>query len=131
MSEELLAQAVVTAITAATALAYDLDDVPGTLGNEGTTPTKYIEVTVSRRYGGNERGDAAPTLTGYRITTRAVAYESVTDARNLRCKAGLALENVAMSVSGVTTTQVKFESEEPIGPDDGWFTGLTSWTCVL
>lgn len=128
VSEEAVAQAVIGVL--GSAFPYDVDDVPGTNGNAGTLPTRYTEVTVSRRYGGPVRGDATPTTIGYRITTRAVA-KNVTDARNLRRLAMRDLENVALTVGAEKSTPVAFESADPIGPDAGWFSGLVTWTTTL
>ncbi len=122
--------AVLAALTTGGAVPYDLGKVPGMNGNTGTIPSYYTEVTVSRRFGGNFRGDALATTVLYRGTTRAVA-KSASDARNLRRLTGLALENVALTVGGGTTTPLMFESEEIIGPDDGWLSGLTLWTWAI
>lgn len=130
MSESANLAAVLAALTAAGAVPYDLGTAPGENGNTGTLPSRFTQVTVSRRFGGNFRGDASPTTTGYRGTTRAVA-KSANDARNLRRLAGLALENVALTVGGSTTTPIQFENEDPIGPDDGYFSGLTYWVWAL
>jgi hypothetical protein len=83
VSEEAVALAAIAAVTAQGAQAYDLDEVPGLNGNPGTLPNRFVQVSVTRRFGGNFRGDAMPTMRLYRVATRAVAL-NVTDARRLR-----------------------------------------------
>lgn len=130
MSESAHLTAVLAALSAGNAVPYDLGKVPGMDGNTGTIPAYFTQVTVSRRFGGNFRGDASPNTILYRATTRAVA-KSANDARNIRRLAALALENVALTVTGATTTPIAFETEDPIGVDDGWFSGLTLWTWAI
>jgi hypothetical protein len=122
MSEELHAAAYIAALNtnlAGSATAYDYDEIPATL------PNRYVEVTVSRRYGGEMRGEK-PTTNLFRATTRVVA-KSVSDARELRRRVSL-IEGTYLTVGGVNTTPIQFETDEPIGPDDGYYSGLTQWT---
>lgn len=102
----------------------DLDDV-GPL-----KPEDYVELTLTRRYGGVQRADGYVGTAGWRIGTRVVS-RTVTNARKLRKHVTTALENVNITVSGQKTTPVLFETEEPIGLDDGYQSGLTSWTYQL
>jgi hypothetical protein len=125
--EQLHAAAVIAIINAglpAQTRAYDLDDVPATL------PTHYVAVTVSRRVRGELRA-AATSTAGWRDTTRVVDKNSVTNARNTAKIVRSALEFASLSVDGKASTAVQFESAEPIGPDDGWWSGLTTWTYTL
>lgn len=127
MSESTHLAAVVAALTATGAIPYDLGKVPGTTGNPGTLPARYTEVSVMRRFGGNPRSTSQSGVEGYRITTRAVA-DSAANARNLRTKQHEALEELVLSVDGQFTSPIKFEGAEPIAPDEGEFSGLTTWT---
>ena len=122
MSEEANAQAVVAALSALSAEPLELDDVPT------PPPAFYTEVTVTRRFGGVVRGET-PSTTLYRITTRAVA-QTVTNAREMRRRAAL-IEGTSIAVGGVHSTPIQFETDEPIGPDSGWYSGLTSWTYAI
>lgn len=120
------AAAVVAAVNAALAnrTAYEPDEVPA------TRPTEYVEVTVTRRFGGESRLPGRKGTTGWRITTRPVSQSSLTDCQVMAEGVRTGLEDVFLSVAGETTSPVQFESAEPIGPDDGWFSGLSTWTYI-
>lgn len=105
-------------------VAYDYDEVPA------ERPDNYVEISVSRRFGGEPRLTGRKGSTGWRVTTRAVS-RYVSDARLMQEKCRTALEYVRLTVGGETTTPIDFESEDPVGPDDGWFSGLITWTYVL
>lgn len=122
-TEEQHAAAVVAALNSAGAHAYDYDDVPA------SPPDFYTQVAVSRRFGGTRRGSGEPVGQFYRILERAVA-NTVSNARNLRAKTD-ALEGTVLTIGGQTTTPIEFESAQPIGPDDGWFSGARTWTYAL
>lgn len=124
-TEEQQAAAVIAALMTANAAPYDLDDVK----ELATLPPQYTEVTVSRRYGGDERNTASTGRVGWRITTRAVA-QTVSNAREMRNRAVAALLYKRLTVADDQTTPIQFESEEPIGVDDGWYSGLCTWTYV-
>jgi hypothetical protein len=87
------------------------------------------EITVSRRFGGEQRGSGERSGQLYRLTERSVA-KTVSNARNLRAKAD-ALEGAVLTIAGDTTTPLEFEGAVPIGEDDNWYSGLRTWTYVL
>ena len=118
MSEEQHATAVIAALSELNAEPYDLDEVP-------SDATSYNEVTVSRRVGGQVRGES-PTTTLMRVTVRAVA-KTVSNAREMRRRAQL-LEGTTVVVVGVSSTPIQFETAETIGEDDGWYSGLSTYT---
>lgn len=122
-SEEQHAAAFIAALNALGAVAYDYDDVPATL------PAFYTIVTVSRRFGGNRRGEGVPTVYLYRATTRAVA-RTVGNAREMRRRAHL-IEGVSLTVAGEQTTPVEFETAQIVGPDENYYSGLTTWVWAL
>lgn len=113
------------AVLPATVRAYDVDDVPTDL------PSKYVEVTVTRRYGGTRRASASTATGGWRITTRVVDQTSIANARLTANTARTALEFYRLSIGGKTSTPVQFETAEVIGPDDGWWSGMTAYTYAL
>lgn len=127
MSESTHLVAVMATLTAAGAVPYDIGKVPGTNGNSGAVPQWYTEVSVMRRFGGNPRSTSESGVQGYRITTRTVG-NSAANARNTRLKQHAALEEVVLTVDGEPTTPIKFEGAEPIAPDEGMYSGLTTWT---
>lgn len=125
-SEEQVAAQVIAALTAANAAPYDLDD----LANLAAPPAYYTEVTVSRRFGGNPRVTSESGITGWRVTTRQVA-KTVSNAREMRKRTHAALEEQRVTAAGVMSSPIKFETAEPVGSDDGWYSGLESWTFTL
>jgi hypothetical protein len=128
VTEEANATAVIATLNAAlptSVRAYDLDELPA------TRPDNYVEVTVSRRFGGQQRNTAQATTQGWRITTRSVSSVSVFNARKNAETVRAALEFARLSVGGSTTTPVQFETAETVGDDDGWWSGLTTWTYAL
>jgi hypothetical protein len=127
-AEELHAAAVVAKLNAALPAqvrAYDFDELPA------TRPANYIEVTVSRRFGGEQRSVASSTRGGWRVTTRSVSSVSVSNARKNAETVRAALESARLTVSSKKSTPVQFETADPIEPDDGWWSGLTAWTYAL
>lgn len=127
MSDAALATAVVAAVNAALPAqvrAYRLGEVPATL------PATYVEVSVHRRFlGEGARVDGSESLYGYRILTRALA-KAGNNMDTLAERLNTALDFATLSVGGVDTV-VNFESGDPAGPDDGWFSAITYWTCAL
>lgn len=122
MSEESHAAAVKAALTALNAVPYDLDDVPAVM------PAYYNEVTISRRFGGLIRGES-PTTTLIRLNIRAVA-KTVSNAREMRRRAEQ-IEGTTVTVDGIQSTPIQFETAETIGFDDGFWQGLTSYTYAV
>lgn len=120
MTEQEQLDAVVAALTAANAAPHTLGD----LARLSIPPDYYNEVTVTPTYIGTYDAAGAPVVDGWRITTRAVA-KTEGNAREMRRRAAAGLRGVRVGSS----TPVLFESADPIAPDDGWFSGLTTWTC--
>ena len=123
-TEEQHAAAVLAVLNAALApkVAYEVDTLPA------TRPAEYVEVSLVRRFGGEQRMSARSTATGYRVLVRVVSKASVSNARVMREKSRQALEYARLSVASRVTTPVQFEGGEPVGPDDGWFSGLDTYT---
>lgn len=105
--------------------AFELDDVPS------PRPSEYLEVVVSRRFGGLLKQGGSMSVVGYRVTCRAVSQSSVANARNMLEKARTGLEYARLVVGAEITTPIQFETEDPAAYDDGWFSGLQSFTCAL
>ena len=125
-TEEQHAVAVIAALNAASAAAYDIDD----LKTMTTLPNSYTEVTVSPRFGAPNRNPGSTGRTGWRITTRAVA-KTVSNAREMRKRADVGLKYARLTVAGDQSTPIQPEGAEPIGGDDGWFSGLTTYTYAI
>lgn len=90
-------------------------------------PAVYVELGAMRRFGGTERLAGKPVPELWRAYTRVVAQQEV-NARRLRGLVQDALEDARLSVAGKASTPVRFESADPVAPDEGWFSGLTTWT---
>lgn len=104
--------------------AYDYDDVPETL------PNLYALVTVSKRFGAPIYFSGGKSVHGYRLTTLAVG-RSVDEAREVRDRITGAVEDQKITIAGQATTRVRMETEQAIEPDDGRYSGLTTWTYAL
>lgn len=128
-TEEQHAVAVLAQINAgrpsgATWQAWDLDD----LNELVSKPGNYVEVTVSRRPTDGGTIAVAARIDAWRIDTRVVG-ESVTNVRGIRTHIRNQLENVVLTIGGLATTPIQFETAEEILPDDQQFYGgSTSWT---
>lgn len=128
MTAQAQATAVLAALNAAlpaSVRAYDLDDVPS------PRPANYVEVTISRRFGGERRLTQQTGVIGWRIAMRAVSQTSVGNARVALERCRKALEFKPLTVAGETSTGVQFETEDPADYDDGWFSGLYAMTYTI
>lgn len=132
-TDEQHAAAILTAINAtlaalpsapSTLRAYEYDDLPA------TRPENYIEVGVSRRFGGESRESGHKTTTGWRVTTRGVG-RSVKNARDLLQHGRTSLEFKSLTVNGEKTSLIQFETEDAVSPDEGYYSGLSSYTYVI
>lgn len=127
MTAQDVATASLAALDAALAprKAYDLDKVPS------PRPPQYVEITLSRMFGGEQRACGGIATVGYRLTVRAVSQSTVSSVRTDLEKCRAALEFNRLTVGGKTSTPIQFETEDPAGYDDGWFSGLLTFTFVL
>lgn len=115
--------AVIAALTALQAHPYALDKVP-------SSATFYTEVITHPRFGGTQRSSGEREGEYRRIVLRQVA-KSLGNAEVLRDKSA-GLENLVLTIGGRTTTPLEWEDKgDPIGPDDGWWSGTQSLTYVL
>lgn len=105
--------------------AYDMGREPS------PRPKEYVDVNVSRIFGGTPRVSSQKYLTGYRVTVRSVSQVSAANARVALETCRAALEYARLVVNGQTSTPVQFETEDPAEPDDGWFTGLMAFTFTI
>lgn len=121
------AAAVVAAINAQFEVnrAFELDDVPS------PRPQEYIEVSVSRRFGGERRMSTEVGPTFYRAVVRGVSHSKSKNVDKALQKARAALEFQRISVGTRTSTPIQFETDEPTDPDDGWFSGVMTFTYTI
>lgn len=125
------AQANVTAIlaTLTTALAprkvYDLGTVPS------TRPPQFVEITLTRRFGGVMTLGGHIGTTGYRLTVAAVSSSTVASIRSDLEKVRAALEFQRLTVGGKQTTPIQFETEDEADYGSGWLSQYAAYTYVL
>lgn len=93
-------------------------------------PQMFVLLTVERAFAETSHGVRSRTRTSFRAYVRAVAdHKHNADDITDRCSA--VLEDAALLVDGWTSTPVQHESSEFVRPDDGKFSGLTTWTFTL
>lgn len=119
--------AVIEAINATAGAAYSLAQLSGMT----TKPTSYNEVLVAQKYPDSPRrtGSASGT-TQWRILTRAVA-DRYTNAQEMRRRAALALEDSKLTIDGQTVFVERALSDDPIGADDSWWSGVSEWSVAV
>lgn len=111
-------------LTAADAKPYTLDE----LARMTTLPSSYTEVHVMPRLPGEERLGVWSGTQSYRVVTRAVGRTQQA-ATVLRDRAADALQWTRFEVGGVTAGPITRElADDPIGDDEDWFSGTSSWT---
>jgi hypothetical protein len=122
MSEKAHLDAVVALLTAANAVPMTLQQIK----DAATLPTSYTEVQVKQKYGAGPRRAGAPSeVTQWRILTRAVA-QRYANAQEMRQRAG-ALHEAAFTVDGETYFVERSATDDPIGEDDGWWSGTSEF----
>lgn len=100
-------------------LALRSDDV-----DSNEPPAEYLEVGLTRRLADSLRMSGGPRpRIGWRLTTRVVALSSDSARFVRQCAAQLQDSRLPEFDTG----PLDFESEEPIGDDDGRQSGLTTW----
>lgn len=122
VSEESQLAAVVTKLRDGGSNAYSLAGLKGL----ASLPSYYTEVHVSKITTERTRGDT-PDVRLWRVTTRAVALNYV-NAQREREKAASALEGQFLTVDGSTTTRIQYDqSDDPIGPDEDRYSGISMY----
>ena len=124
-----MAAAILATLNAAIApsVAYEYGKVPGSNGNAGTEPPKYVLVDVSRRYVDSFRGGGGPSVKSHRLGTRYVA-KSAGDARTMQRRVTDVLEGQIIATDAGEVGPFIFESSDAIAPDDGFQVGTDTWT---
>lgn len=122
----------ITAIKAAldaatTAGVYEYDEVPGANGNTGAEPSKYLVVSLERRFLAANRMTAQSGVTGWRVAVRAVA-DTVTNTELLLSQAATALNEQRLSVGGKSTEPIQFEVANAAQWDSPRYTAVATYT---
>jgi hypothetical protein len=113
---------------------YDYGKVPGQSGNPGELPTKFALLSVARRYVPPNRSGGT-TVTGYRASVRFVGSSPV----NARIIGGWVREafesqpgrGKRITLAGVKSTVITHETTTEVEPDDGMYSGVTTYTLAL
>lgn len=90
-------------------------------------PDDYILLDLSRVYGGAQMNDGTDGTSLWRVGTRAVSVLDY-NADVLLDDCRDALEGVRLSIASKPTGPITFETEIPVAPDDGRYSGLVDWT---
>lgn len=130
------AAAVRAALTATNAVPYDMGTVVP------STVKAFNYFTVVDRFGGVPRMSGESGTRGVRIVVRSVAQyglpaDPLVNARLMRQRHTVALRGQRLTINGVLTTPIAFESAEAFAPGgdvlstDTWFSADTLYTCVI
>lgn len=126
MSTDSQADAIKAVLSGATKVqALDLDEIQ----RLGALPAKYVEVHLSRRYGGNVRGDSQENHLR-RLQTRAVA-STVPDARLIEDRIADVFAHTAHDLGGDVRATFNYESGGGTFDHDAAsdrYHALTDWT---
>lgn len=93
----------------------------------GSLPPAYNEVHVMERLSDGPRRTALPSQTQqWRVLVRSVA-QSFPNAQEMRRRASL-LHEAPLTVAGQTYYVERSLSDDPIAPDDTWWSGTSEFT---
>lgn len=122
--------AVMAVLEAGGARPMTSSDLAAYKSTNGRLPAWYTEVWLSEKPGEVDRVGGSPGSRAWRLQTRAVAQDE-DNALVVREKARAALHERVLTVAGVESTAIRGPvTDDPIGPDDGWFSGLSEWSYV-
>jgi len=99
--------------------ALDYDDAQ-------KTTAEHLQTSLSRRFSAAERA-GRESQSPWRYQTRPVS-DTISNGREIGHRCFLALSGVRVTAGGQTSTPIRLESADDIGPDNGKFSGLTTWT---
>lgn len=129
-SEQEHFDAVMAVLEAAQARPYDYDTTPPT-GVSG-----YTLVTVSDRFGGAQRLTSQIGTRGVRIAVRAVGI-TADNAREMRRRFDVALRERQITVDGLPSTPIAFETADAVAQDGDvrttgtWYSALSTYTYTV
>jgi len=102
--------------------ALDYDDAQ-------KTTAEHVQLSVARRFSDAERG-GRESQSPWRVQTRPVG-DTISNGREMNRICYLALSGIRVTAGGKTSTPTRLESADDIGPDNGKFSGLTTWTLTF
>lgn len=127
-TEEQVATAVKTALNAALASYGPVSGAVKALDyDEAQSVTaEHVVMAVARRVSPAERA-GRESQSPWRLQTRPVAG-TVSNGRTIARRCFATLSGVRLVAGGETSTPIRLESADDIGPDNGKYSGLTTWT---
>lgn len=113
---------------------YRNGKVPGADGqpedpDTGGLPVEFVKLHLERRYLPASHGSRLRSRSGWRVIARFVS-DTGRNADALATEAS-ALEGKRLTIGGRTSGPIEFEVAEAVGPDDGKFSGSTTWTVTF
>lgn len=90
-------------------------------------PQKFVLLTIERAFLPASHGSRLRSRTAWRAYVRSAA-DSSHNAEDIAAKCSVVLEDSRLVVDGDTSTPVAHDSTEAVRPDDGKFSGMTSYT---
>lgn len=127
-TEQQVSEAVIAALATGGGRGYTI----ATLKDASPLPSAYNEVHVYETTPGSaRRAGAGSQVQQWQILLRAVG-KTFDNAREMRNRARLALHEATLTIGGDVTVIEKdaSASDEPIGEDDGWYSGLSEYRCT-
>ncbi len=103
---------------------YELDDIDAL---PALPPAGYAEIHLAATTSGVARAGARSRRTGWRLDVRIVA-KTVSNFNVLADRAHDALFDQPLSAEGRSTDRLGLQPSNPPGADDGWYSGLLSYT---
>jgi hypothetical protein len=129
MVEADVSAGVIAAINAVTApfTAHDGQDLNATL----TPPPSYVEVVVTSRGGAGRQLRVGEWMgrSRHRVMLRVVS-DRLDNARRMRALIEERLASAPVAFGDVSRPLVR-DSETPINPDEGAWSGVTTWTLTI
>lgn len=124
-----VAQAALAPLFPAGVTVYRKGDVPGSDGNEGILPQKFVTLHLERRYIPASHASRLRSRSGWRMVVRAAAdMARNAEALLVDCSG---IEDAQLVVGGGRSTPVEHESSEAVKADDGKFSAATTYTFTL
>lgn len=123
--QQVVAQSLTVLNAVLTPTVYDQDKVPSPL------PGEYAAVMLARVFGGQRKSDGRIAKAGYRLIFDAASNTSVANVRKSLDDAKTSLEFKRLTVSGVTSTPIQFDTENVATTKDGWARGRQIFTFVI
>lgn len=106
--------------------AYSLGDLDAYKKANGALPPSYNEVHVMERLSSGPRRSSLPSQTQqWRIFIRSVG-QVYANAQEMRRRAS-ELHEARMSVAGEPFGIERSTTDDPIGPDSGWWSGTSEY----